>query len=173
MAQRALPPEGPSLVFPKKAWHTQGDHHGCLYRHTLSGARHLSARQTQRPGKYISVFERLCCLTSPKMSFLDVSATQGSWAATWSKSVVHNQGDITSQGTAGCLWTLLVSLTEGKRAVLLAFSFWMPRMVPNTQQHTTAQLHNKEWRFWRTERGRAKGNRVCHGNPLVPAHNLF
>lgn len=74
----SLPPEGPSLVFPKKVWHTQGDHHGCLCRHTLSGTRLLSARQTQKAGNYISVFERLSRLTSPEMSFLDVSATQGS-----------------------------------------------------------------------------------------------
>ena len=81
-AQQALPPEGPSLVIPKKAWHTQGDHHGCLCRHTLSGvcARLLSARQTRKAGNYISVFERLSRLTSPEMSFLDVSATEGSWA---------------------------------------------------------------------------------------------
>lgn len=56
----SLPPQGPSLVFPKKTWHIQGDHHSHLtdniwvlqahslcFRHTESWKIHHQPWQTQ------------------------------------------------------------------------------------------------------------------------------
>lgn len=48
MAQRALPPEGPSLVFPKKAWHTPGEITTAASADTSEVEQDTSpARQTQ------------------------------------------------------------------------------------------------------------------------------
>lgn len=115
-AQGDLPPEGPSLVFPKKAWHTQGDHCSRLRRHPLSVASLLSVQQTHRGLENTSSSLRdAAALPILKTSFLDVSTIQGSLAVTWFKSVVLNQGNLASQGTAGNAWGRFWSPWQGSR----------------------------------------------------------
>lgn len=133
MAQKAPAAQRTLSSISQKRPGTRRDHRLPLQTHSEWSKTPLCAPDT---GKYISVFERLSPC-SPEMSFLDPRHYSRLLSC-------HdlNQWFLVSRGISPpeASWLsadIVVSLTEGR--AVLALVCGLQRMVPNTQQHTTAQ----------------------------------